>query len=69
MKERFCTDLQPKLNLSIEEIGLYKEAGFQNIHISATDKPYTEKEIYKAVNDAEKAKKSVPISRLSESYG
>ena len=55
MKERFCIDLQPKLNLPVESIGLFKAAGFDNVHISATDKPYTENEIYKAVNDAKKA--------------
>lgn len=55
MKERFAIDLQPKLNLSIEEIKLFKEAGFGSVHISATDKPYTPGEIYKAVNDTAKA--------------
>lgn len=55
MTERFCIDLQPKLNLSIEEISLFKEAGFSNVHISATDKPYNESEIYNTVNAAAKA--------------
>ncbi len=55
MKERFCIDLQPKLNLSIEDIGLFKRAGFESVHISATDKPYADNEIYKTVNNAAKA--------------
>lgn len=55
MKERFCTDLQPKLNLTTEDISLFKEAGFNNVHISATDKPYGIEAIYDTVNLAAKA--------------
>lgn len=45
MTERYCIDLSAASAFTDTEIGMFSEAGFRKVHISATDAPFTEKEI------------------------
>ena len=45
MTDRYCVDLSAACSFTDDEIGLFYNAGFKKVHISATDAPFTDNEI------------------------